>query len=61
MQREIGRLRASEEVVEFLVRKGIHKALGARPMKRTVQKFIGDAIRFVLKEGEEPGGVRGFR
>ena len=59
-QREIGRfaifeelarfeekgfnLRVSEEAFEFLVRRGIHKAFGARPMKKTVQKFIGDAI-----------------
>jgi ATP-dependent Clp protease ATP-binding subunit ClpB len=50
-------LEVSEEAVEFLVRKGIHKALGARPMKRTVQKFIGDAIRIALKEGKLPCGV----
>jgi len=65
IQREIGRLAidedlgrlhekgfdltVSEEAFEFLVRRGIHKALGARPMKRTVQKFIGDAIREAIK------------
>jgi len=64
-QREIGRLVIEEELnrfrqkgfdlgiseaaFEFLVRRGIHKTLGARPMKRTVQKFIGDAIRLTLK------------
>ena len=31
-------LRVSDETFEFLVRRGIHKALGARPMKGTVQK-----------------------
>ena len=53
---EIARFRAqgfeltvSEPAFEFLVRRGIHKALGARPMKKTVQKFIGDAIRGALK------------
>lgn len=64
-QREIGQLAVSEELVrykgrgfdleitepafEFLVRRGIHRALGARPMKRTVQKYIGDAIRDAIK------------
>ncbi len=72
-QREIGRLTISEELArfrqqgfdlavsdsafEFLVRRGIHKALGARPMKRTVQKFIGDAIRQALKSGGLPCGT----
>lgn len=71
-QREIGRLAISEELTrfhqqgfdltvsddafEFLVRRGIHKALGARPMKRTVQKFIGDAIRHALKSGASANG-----
>ena len=72
-QREIGRLAISEELdrfrqqgfdlsvsdvaFEFLVRRGIHKALGARPMKKTVQKFIGDAIRQALKSGAPPSGA----
>jgi len=72
-QREIGRLVISEELerfcergfdlsvsdaaFEFLLRRGIHKALGARPMKRAVQKFIGDAIRNVLKHGGHPCGL----
>lgn len=73
IQREIGRLAIIEELTrlrehgfdlavsepafEFLVRRGIHKALGARPMKKTVQKFIGDAIRQALKSGRPPTGV----
>jgi ATP-dependent Clp protease ATP-binding subunit ClpB len=72
-QREIGRLVISEELdrlhqqgfdlsvsdaaFEFLVRRGIHKALGARPMKKTVQKFIGDAIRDAMKAGAQSSGV----
>ena len=72
-QREIGLLAVSEELTrfrqqgfeltvsepafEFLVRRGIHKTLGARPMKRTVQKFIGDAIRDTLKAGQSPVGT----
>ncbi len=34
----------SEEAFEFLVRRGIHKTLGARPLLGVVEKFIGDAI-----------------
>lgn len=64
IEEELARLRqkgfdltVSEEAFEFLVRRGIHKALGARPMKRTVQKFIGDAIRQALKSEMSPSGT----
>jgi ATP-dependent Clp protease ATP-binding subunit ClpB len=50
-------LRVSEEAFEFLVRRGIHKAFGARPMRKIVQKFIGDAIRQALKSGAQPSGT----
>ena len=50
-------LRASDETFEFLVRRGIHKTLGARPMKGTVQKFVGDAVRDAIKAGEPSSGV----
>jgi ATP-dependent Clp protease ATP-binding subunit ClpB len=50
-------LRVSEEAFEFLVRRGIHKAFGARPMKKTVQKFIGDAIAQALKSGSQLSGT----
>lgn len=72
-QREIGQLAISEELArfrrrgldltvseaafEFLVRRGIHKALGARPMKKAVQKFMGDAIRQAMKSGNDPTGT----
>jgi ATP-dependent Clp protease ATP-binding subunit ClpA len=46
-----------EPAIEFLVRRGIHRALGARPMRRTVQKFIGDAIRDALKSNASPSGL----
>ena len=49
-------LTVSEAAFEFLVRRGIQKTLGARPMKKTVQKFIGDAIRESLKAGAPPSG-----
>jgi ATP-dependent Clp protease ATP-binding subunit ClpB len=47
----------SDEALEFLVRKGIHRTLGARPMKRTAQKYIGDAIRMGLRGSSEVRGV----
>lgn len=50
-------LSVSEPAFEFLIRRGIHKALGARPMKRTVQKFIGDAIRHALKSDCQTKGT----
>ena len=50
-------LTVSEAAFEFLVRRGIQKTLGARPMKKTVQKFIGDAIRESLKAGTPPSGT----
>jgi ATP-dependent Clp protease ATP-binding subunit ClpA len=50
-------LTVSEAAFEFLIRRGIQKTLGARPIKRTVQKFIGDAIREALKAGAPPSGT----
>jgi ATP-dependent Clp protease ATP-binding subunit ClpA len=50
-------LTVSEAAFEFLVRRGIQKTLGARPMKKTVQKFVGDAIRDALKSGARPSVV----
>jgi len=56
---ELARLRAksidlavSQPAFEFLVRQGFHKTQGARSMKRTIQKIIGDAIRPRLKAGD---------
>jgi len=50
-------LTVSEEAFEFLLRRGIHKTLGARPMKKTVQKFLGDAIRQSIKSSVTPTGM----
>jgi len=50
-------LSVSEEAFEFLLLRGIHKTLGARPMKKTVQKFLGDAIRQALKSDLLPSGT----
>ena len=50
-------LPVSNEAFEFIVRRGVHTALGARPLKRTAQKFIGDAIRQAIKSGAPHSGV----
>jgi ATP-dependent Clp protease ATP-binding subunit ClpA len=50
-------LAVSDEAFEFLVRRGIHKTLGARPLKKMMQKFIGDAIRDAMKAGAQSSGV----
>lgn len=72
-QREIGRMLICEELArlrergfdlttsegafEFLVCRGIHKTQGARSMRRTVQKFIGDAVRRALELQTSPRGA----
>ena len=50
-------LAVSDEAFEFLVRRGIHKTLGARPLKKMTQKFIGDAVRDAMKAGAQSSGV----
>jgi ATP-dependent Clp protease ATP-binding subunit ClpB len=43
--RELGfALETNGEVVEFLIRRGFHKNLGARPMRATVERHLQDAI-----------------
>ncbi|HTQ30299.1 MAG TPA: AAA family ATPase [Opitutaceae bacterium] len=37
-------LEANGEVVEFLIRRGFHKHLGARPMRAAVERHLQDAI-----------------
>jgi ATP-dependent Clp protease ATP-binding subunit ClpA len=47
------RLRTTPEVLPFLVRKGFHPKLGARPIRDTVEKQVGDAIARAMLEGAE--------
>jgi ATP-dependent Clp protease ATP-binding subunit ClpA len=42
-------LAVEERTLELLIQKGITKALGASPMKRTVQKYLGDVVRERMK------------
>ncbi len=60
---EVARLRArgvelvvGDDTFEFLVRRGMNKTFGARPMQRTVQRLIGDAVRQALKSGGPVSG-----
>jgi ATP-dependent Clp protease ATP-binding subunit ClpB len=39
------------QVLEFLVLKGFHPRLGARPMRDAVEKYVGDAVAFDLLAG----------
>ena len=46
-----------DAVLPFLVRKGFHPKLGARPMRDAVEKLVGDAVAECLLAGHEAGGV----
>lgn len=51
------KLSAPPEVLEFLIRKGMDRTLGARPMRGTVQKFVEDAIVFAHNSDSFPSGI----
>jgi ATP-dependent Clp protease ATP-binding subunit ClpB len=44
-------LESTEAVLPFLVRRGYHPRLGARPMRDAVEKLIGDAVSIDLLNG----------
>lgn len=63
LEKEISRLgklgyplTVDDSVLEFLVRKGVDKLLGARPMRATVERYLGDVIRHALKQGRSGCG-----
>ncbi len=49
-------LTADDSVFSFLVRRGFHPRLGARPMRDAVEKSIGDAIARELLAGRDACG-----
>ncbi len=49
-------LSADAAVLPFIVRRGIHPRLGARPMRRAVEKLIGDAVAGAILRGEPTSG-----
>jgi ATP-dependent Clp protease ATP-binding subunit ClpA len=46
-----------DTVLPFLVRKGFHPKLGARPMRDAVEKLVGDAVAECLLAGRQTGGM----
>ena len=50
-------LQLDKTVLPFLVRKGFHPKLGARPMRDAVEKLMGDAIAERLLAGQPAGGI----
>jgi ATP-dependent Clp protease ATP-binding subunit ClpA len=50
-------LQLDGSVLPFLVRKGFHPKLGARPMRDAVEKLVGDAVVERLLAGRQTGGV----
>jgi ATP-dependent Clp protease ATP-binding subunit ClpB len=50
-------LELDKSVLPFLVRKGFHPKLGARPMRDAVEKQVGDALAEYLLAGNNSGGM----
>ncbi len=60
---ECGRLRAlgheieiASDAIEFLVREGYHKTLGARPMRGAVERYLQDAVAAQVLLGRTGSG-----
>ena len=51
------KLELDKTVLPFLVRKGFHPKLGARPMRDAVEKLVGDAVAECLLAGQSAGGA----
>jgi len=51
------KLELDKTVLPFLVRKGFHPKLGARPMRDAVEKLVGDAVSERLLAAREACGV----
>lgn len=49
-------LQADKAVLPFVVQRGFHPKLGARPMRDTVEKLIGDAVAMALLKNGARGG-----
>lgn len=49
-------LTVSAPAVEFLLREGYHKTLGARPMRGAVERYLQDAVTHALIDGRTPCG-----
>ena len=56
-QKGFDNLEVHSNAVEFLVRNGFHRTLGARPMKQVVSKFLGDAVAASVLANAQPSGT----
>ena len=54
------KLELDKTVLPFLVRKGFHPKLGARPMRDAVEKLVGDAVSECLLQERPSGGKLTF-
>ena len=54
---ELGyRITVAPEALEFLIREGHHKTLGARPMRGAVERHLQDAVAAALLAGQPTEG-----
>lgn len=51
------RIELDKTALPFLVRKGFHPKLGARPMRDAVEKLVGDAVAECLLTGRSACGI----
>jgi ATP-dependent Clp protease ATP-binding subunit ClpB len=51
------RIELDKTALPFLVRKGFHPKLGARPMRDAVEKLVGDAVTECLLAGRSACGI----
>jgi ATP-dependent Clp protease ATP-binding subunit ClpA len=49
-------IQADKSVLPFVVQRGFHPKLGARPMRDAVEKFVGDAVAVDLLAGRNGNG-----
>jgi len=50
-------LEVNPNAIEFLVRNGFHRTLGARPMKQVIAKYLGDAVAIAVLANARPSGT----
>ncbi len=50
-------IEVTDAVVEFLVRQGYHRTLGARPLRGAVERYLQEAVSHSLLSGSNGNGV----
>ena len=56
-QKGFDNLEVNPNAIEFLVRNGYHRTLGARPMKQVIAKYLGDAVARSVLGNAQPSGT----